>query len=104
MPASGRGGPIRWLGSSSCSTGSARRELSSPDPTRRSAATRGQDLVLMVAVLIAVVVALAVARPDGATVTDALKVLPDTVRLVRRLAADPDLPPSVRRTLWVLGL
>jgi len=61
-------------------------------------------VVALVGAWLALVIALAVARPDGATVTDALKVLPDTVRLVRRLAADPDLPPSVRRTLWVLGL
>jgi uncharacterized membrane protein YkvA (DUF1232 family) len=62
---------------------------------------------IVVAVLgawLALVMALAVARPDDATMTDALKVLPDTIRLVRRLATDPDLPPSVRRTLWLLGL
>jgi uncharacterized membrane protein YkvA (DUF1232 family) len=47
---------------------------------------------------------LAVAKPDGATMADAVRVLPDTIRLVRRLAADPDLPRSVRRTLWLLGL
>jgi uncharacterized membrane protein YkvA (DUF1232 family) len=51
----------------------------------------------------ALLVVLAVARPDGATLADGLKVLPDTIRLVRRLAGDPDLPPSVRRTLWFLG-
>jgi len=27
----------------------------------------------------------------------------DTIVLVRRLAADPQLPRSVRRTLWLLG-
>ena len=67
-------------------------------------------LVLVVAVLIALaaawlllLVVLAVARPDGATLTDAARMLPDTVRLVRRLAADPQLPRSVRRTLWLLA-
>ncbi|MDQ6797800.1 MAG: DUF1232 domain-containing protein [Actinomycetota bacterium] len=53
---------------------------------------------------VALVIALLVARPDGATLADALKVLPDAVRLVRRLAIDPELPPSVRRTLWLLGI
>jgi uncharacterized membrane protein YkvA (DUF1232 family) len=52
----------------------------------------------------ALVIALAVAKPDGATISDAVRVLPDTIRLVRRLAIDPDLPRSVRRTLWLLGL
>jgi uncharacterized membrane protein YkvA (DUF1232 family) len=51
----------------------------------------------------ALLIALAVARPDGATLRDAMRVLPDTIALVRRLAADPQLPRSVRRTLWVLG-
>jgi len=53
---------------------------------------------------LALVIALAVARPDGATLADTLKVLPDTLRLVRRLALDPELPQSVRRTLWLLGI
>jgi uncharacterized membrane protein YkvA (DUF1232 family) len=48
------------------------------------------------------VAALAIARPDGATLADAVKILPDTIRLVRRLARDPELPRSVRRTLWLL--
>jgi uncharacterized membrane protein YkvA (DUF1232 family) len=51
----------------------------------------------------ALLVALAIVRPDGATLADVLKVLPDTIRLVRRLASDPELPPSVRRTLWFLA-
>lgn len=48
-------------------------------------------------------IVLAAARPDGAALRDAATVLPDTVRLVRRLARDRDLPRSVRRTLWLLG-
>lgn len=48
-------------------------------------------------------VVLAVARPDGTTLADAARILPDTVRLLRRLAGDPQLPRSVRRTLWVLA-
>jgi uncharacterized membrane protein YkvA (DUF1232 family) len=57
----------------------------------------------MLATWVVLLVALAIARPDGATVTDALKILPETIRLVRRLARDRRLPRSVRRTLWLLS-
>ncbi|MGY2067382.1 YkvA family protein [Blastococcus sp. SYSU DS0619] len=42
------------------------------------------------------------ARPDGLTVRDALRLLPDLLRLVRRLAADRSLPRAVRARLWLL--
>ena len=51
----------------------------------------------------ALLLVFAVARPDGAAMRDAFKVLPDMIRLVRALAADPELPKSVRRTLWLLA-
>ena len=41
-------------------------------------------------------------RPDGLTTTAALRLLPDLVRLVRRLAADRTLPRGVRVRLWLL--
>jgi uncharacterized membrane protein YkvA (DUF1232 family) len=41
-------------------------------------------------------------RPDELTARDALRLLPDVVRLVRRLAADRSLPRSVRTRLWLL--
>ncbi|MDK3257824.1 YkvA family protein [Blastococcus capsensis] len=41
-------------------------------------------------------------RPDGLTVRDGLRLLPDVVRLVRRLAADRSLPRRLRIRLWVL--
>ena len=41
-------------------------------------------------------------RPDGLTVRDGLRLLPDVVRLVRRLAADRTLPTGVRVRLWLL--
>jgi uncharacterized membrane protein YkvA (DUF1232 family) len=41
-------------------------------------------------------------RPDGLTISAALRLLPDLVRLVRRLAADRDLPRGVRVRLWLL--
>jgi uncharacterized membrane protein YkvA (DUF1232 family) len=41
-------------------------------------------------------------RPDGMTTSAALRLLPDLVRLVRRLAADRSLPRGVRIRLWLL--
>ena len=41
-------------------------------------------------------------RPDGLTVRDGLRLLPDVVRLVRRLAADRALPRRLRWRLWLL--
>lgn len=37
-------------------------------------------------------IALAITKPADLRVTDMLRLLPDTVVLLRRLAADPDLP------------
>ena len=41
-------------------------------------------------------------RPDGTSTTAALRLLPDLLRLVRRLAADRSLPGGVRVRLWLL--
>jgi uncharacterized membrane protein YkvA (DUF1232 family) len=64
-------------------------------------------------VLIAVAAALAlmwlaliayvwIARPDAASTRDGIRMIPDIVRLVRRIAADRSLPRGVRARLWVL--
>ena len=50
----------------------------------------------------ALVTALWVGRPDQLTIKDALRLLPDVVRLLRRLAGDRELPRGVRLRLWVL--
>lgn len=50
----------------------------------------------------ALLLALWTARPDDVGVRDALRLLPDVVRLLRRLAADPQLPRGVRVRLWLL--
>ena len=60
-------------------------------------------VIVVAASWVALLVALVAVRPKGATLADAVRVLPDTLRLVRRLASDPQLPRSVRRTLWFLG-
>jgi uncharacterized membrane protein YkvA (DUF1232 family) len=51
---------------------------------------------------LALLVALAVVRPKGSLLGQALRLLPDVVRLLRRLAADPTLPRGVRVRLWLL--
>lgn len=56
-------------------------------------------LVLAWAVL---VVALAVVRPRGGLLREALRILPDALRLIRRLAADKSLPRGVRVRLVLL--
>jgi uncharacterized membrane protein YkvA (DUF1232 family) len=50
----------------------------------------------------ALVLLLVLARPKGALVTEAMRLLPDTLRLLRRLAADSSLPAGVRARLWLL--
>nr|WP_238345545.1 DUF1232 domain-containing protein [Actinopolymorpha cephalotaxi] len=48
------------------------------------------------------IAALALLRPKGSLLTEALRILPDLLRLLRRLAADPDLPRGVRIRLTLL--
>jgi uncharacterized membrane protein YkvA (DUF1232 family) len=41
-------------------------------------------------------------RPDRRTLREAVRLLPDVVRLAARLARDPDVPRGVRVRLWLL--
>jgi len=50
----------------------------------------------------ALVIALIVVRPRGGLLREALRLLPDVLRLVRRLAADRSLPRGVRIRLGLL--
>ena len=43
-----------------------------------------------------------VTRPDDLRLRELLRLLPDVVRLVRRLAADGAMPADVRWRLWLL--
>ncbi|HET9655432.1 MAG TPA: DUF1232 domain-containing protein [Kineosporiaceae bacterium] len=43
------------------------------------------------------------AAPERGLLTQALRLLPDVVRLVGRLARDPQLPRGVRLRLWLLA-
>ncbi|GAB3201121.1 hypothetical protein GCM10027261_34830 [Geodermatophilus arenarius] len=51
---------------------------------------------------LALVAALWVARPDELRARELVRLLPDVLRLVRRLAADRSLPRGVRVRLWLL--
>jgi uncharacterized membrane protein YkvA (DUF1232 family) len=50
----------------------------------------------------ALLAALWVGRPDDLGLRDALRLLPDVLHLLRRLATDPTLPRGVRVRLWLL--
>jgi uncharacterized membrane protein YkvA (DUF1232 family) len=50
----------------------------------------------------ALIIALALVRPKGPLLTEALRLLPDLLRLLRRLAADRSLPRGVRIRLGIL--
>jgi uncharacterized membrane protein YkvA (DUF1232 family) len=54
----------------------------------------------LVSLWLAFVAFVFVIRPDGTSLRDAMRLLPDTLRLVRRLAADRTMP---RRTRWLVG-
>lgn len=51
---------------------------------------------------LALVIVLAIACPRGGLLREAARLLPDLLRLVRRLAADPTLPRGVRIRLGLL--
>jgi uncharacterized membrane protein YkvA (DUF1232 family) len=51
---------------------------------------------------IGLLVALWVTRPARARATEAMRLLPDAIRLLRRLAADRSLHRGVRLRLWLL--
>ena len=65
------------------------------------------DLLISIAAALllawlALVIALALVRPRGSTLAEALRLLPDVLRLVRRLAADKTIPRGVRIRLALL--
>jgi uncharacterized membrane protein YkvA (DUF1232 family) len=61
----------------------------------------GSGAALLVAWL-ALIATLVIARPRGGLLREALRILPDILRLIRRLAADRTLPRGVRMRLWLL--
>ncbi len=53
-------------------------------------------------VWLSLVAALILVRPKQASLREALRLLPDVLRLLRRLAADGSLPRGLRVRLWFL--
>lgn len=51
---------------------------------------------------LALLIALLLAKPNKAQLKEALRLLPDLLRLLRRLAGDPTLPRGVRLRLGLL--
>lgn len=58
--------------------------------------------IALAATWLLLVVALLLVRPRGNLIYEAARLLPDTVRLIRRLAADDTLPRGVRIRLALL--
>lgn len=56
----------------------------------------------MLLLWVALIVALWIGKPDEVRIRDALRLLPDLVRLLRRLAGDKSLSGGVRLRLWLL--
>jgi uncharacterized membrane protein YkvA (DUF1232 family) len=65
----------------------------------RAALLSGAVMIVSWAALLLLV---AYARPDRASLAQMARVLPDTIRLVRRLAADRTIPRSARLPAWML--
>ena len=58
--------------------------------------------VALLLIWLALLVALLVARPSGNVITESLRLMPDLLRLVTRLARDKTLPRGVRVRLGLL--
>ena len=56
----------------------------------------------ILAVWALLILVLLLARPETGTLRDGARILPDTLRLVRRLATDATVPRSTRCLLWGL--
>ena len=59
-------------------------------------------VLALLGVWLVLAVALLIVRPKGVSVVEALRVLPDTLRLLKRLAGDKSLPRGVRIRLALL--
>lgn len=56
----------------------------------------------LVLIWLAAVIALWIAKPDEASIRESLRLLPDLVRLLKRLVADPEMPRGIRIRLALL--
>jgi uncharacterized membrane protein YkvA (DUF1232 family) len=58
--------------------------------------------VALAATWLVLVAALLIVRPRGASAREAVRLLPDTLRLLKRLATDSAVPRGARIRLWLL--
>jgi uncharacterized membrane protein YkvA (DUF1232 family) len=58
--------------------------------------------VALASAYLVLVMGLLLARPKGNLLAETLRLLPDLLRLVRRLAVERNLPRGVRMRLWLL--
>jgi uncharacterized membrane protein YkvA (DUF1232 family) len=56
----------------------------------------------LVVLWLALIAYIWITKPDASSAKDAVRMIPDIVRLVRRIAADRSLPRTVRGRLWLL--
>ena len=56
----------------------------------------------LVAIWLAFVIFLVIARPDRTTVRETARLLPDSLRLLRRLSTDRTIPLRTRLLVWAL--
>jgi uncharacterized membrane protein YkvA (DUF1232 family) len=63
----------------------------------------GASIVVAIALVWVVLIAVLYAtRPDGTTLADTARLIPDTFRLVRKLATDRTIPLRTRLPVWLL--
>jgi uncharacterized membrane protein YkvA (DUF1232 family) len=60
------------------------------------------SLAVLLVLWLGFLAVLAIARPDTVTIRQMPRLLPDTIRLVRRLASDRSIPRSARLPVWAL--
>jgi len=59
-------------------------------------------LAALMVIWLALIIAMAIARPKGSALSEALRLLPALLRLLRRLYSDRSLPRSIRIRLALL--
>ena len=74
------------------------------NPTWRAVAAAAVAVAALWVVLVATFYVVGRRHGDAARLRDALRLLPDVVRLLRRLAADSTLPRGVRARVVLVGL
>jgi uncharacterized membrane protein YkvA (DUF1232 family) len=65
-----------------------------------------RSLIILIGALAALwllfVIVLAIAKPDGHSIRETARLLPDVLRLVKRLATDRSIPRVTRLPVWLL--